>query len=467
MSRVIRTASITDPAPALVNASTTTPASFGELLDMNGSRDTLYFRKSGSEEAVLGYSADQGATIAWGKNFGGGSRRLRGVLELPSGEMIVSTQEKSDAGPGYLVRSQGFNRVVAKALSSNVVTLTTAEPHGLTVGQQVEVSGMGSPFDTGTATVASTPTATTFTFSKSGSNVTEAAATGMIGKWTTVLTCSGNAAFIEGRWGFNRQCIMPPWSSRPGWVLAVEYGRKFSEALSAGGTTQQSACRAYLSKDDGLTWTTIFNLNDRYPAADAQLHMHGGCFDPWDDRIYLTYGDGGFSDGGECAIAYCNLEDIDNPVWHDVQGTRGTNPRQAQVTTIVPTPSALLALSDAEVGCVARFGRRGWRNLGPRTEAAPLPAGAIGSHIYAPDIPGAPVLITYQSTTPSGEHPPFALALFADGSVSEVYRAASNVNSTSRGLIGLVGPDLYGRVYGNIQLAGTTYLLSGDWTPPT
>ena len=71
--------------------------------------------------------------------------------------------------------------ITNKALTSNVATLTTSGDHGLVVGDVVWIEGVGSPFDTGSPytgdTVLSVPTSTTFTYSRTTSNVTSAAVT--------------------------------------------------------------------------------------------------------------------------------------------------------------------------------------------------------------------------------------------------------------------------------------------------
>ena len=71
--------------------------------------------------------------------------------------------------------------VVNKALTSNVVTLTMAGAHGLTPGEKVWVEGVGAPFDSGSPytgeTVLSVPTSTTFTYSRTTSNVTSTVVT--------------------------------------------------------------------------------------------------------------------------------------------------------------------------------------------------------------------------------------------------------------------------------------------------
>ena len=64
-----------------------------------------------------------------------------------------------------------------KALTSNVATITTSATHGFAVGDYVVVSGVDATFN-GTFLVASVPTTTTFTYAKTASNVTSAAASG-------------------------------------------------------------------------------------------------------------------------------------------------------------------------------------------------------------------------------------------------------------------------------------------------
>ena len=64
-----------------------------------------------------------------------------------------------------------------KALTSNVATLTTSATHGFAVGDYVVVSSVDATFN-GTYVVASVPTTTTFTYAKTATNVTSAAASG-------------------------------------------------------------------------------------------------------------------------------------------------------------------------------------------------------------------------------------------------------------------------------------------------
>lgn len=74
--------------------------------------------------------------------------------------------------------------ITNKALTTNVVTLTTATSHGLTTGQSVNVVMTVGDADKatldGTYVVASVPSETTFTYAKTASNITSAAATGIV-----------------------------------------------------------------------------------------------------------------------------------------------------------------------------------------------------------------------------------------------------------------------------------------------
>ena len=80
------------------------------------------------------------------------------------------------------------------ALTSNVATITTAVAHGLGVGQVVAVAAVtATTVNSTAATIASVPSSTTFTYSKTASNVTSAADTG------TVTFTNNYRAIVAGR----------------------------------------------------------------------------------------------------------------------------------------------------------------------------------------------------------------------------------------------------------------------------
>ena len=61
--------------------------------------------------------------------------------------------------------------ITNKALTSNVATLTTSVAHGLAVGMQITISGVDATFN-GEYRITTVPTATTFTYAKTATNVT-------------------------------------------------------------------------------------------------------------------------------------------------------------------------------------------------------------------------------------------------------------------------------------------------------
>ena len=64
-----------------------------------------------------------------------------------------------------------------RALTSNVVTITTASAHNIVAGNLVVVSGIDSTFN-GTWNTSTTPSSTTFTYANTASNVVSASVSG-------------------------------------------------------------------------------------------------------------------------------------------------------------------------------------------------------------------------------------------------------------------------------------------------
>jgi hypothetical protein len=91
--------------------------------------------------------------------------------------------------PGYLYKApigsvlpgQRTQTITNKALTTNVVTLTTAATHSFVIGDSVTVAlSPADPVFDGTYTVTGTPTGTTFTYAKTNANVTSAASAGSV-----------------------------------------------------------------------------------------------------------------------------------------------------------------------------------------------------------------------------------------------------------------------------------------------
>ena len=278
--------------------------------------------------------------------------------------------------------------------------------------------------------------------------------------WTKVLTASGAGCYFDRRWCLTARSVAPAWSRRAGQIVVCEYGTTINNAA----TPAEAAVRAWRSTDNGATWTAIFDLRDRYPGVTAQLHVHAIAYDPHDDRVLISTGDGGVTNGA-CAVWYCDGEDLATPTWTALSGSESTN-AATQVTTIVPLESGIVLLSDSSPGGVRRIPRRGFRRYGQLVQAAPIPGGIIGGAAWRnPDQPGAPLLMTYASTATSG---PPSLLVTSDGeTVSEAHREATSISGGAPGLTSVCGPDLLGRVFANRNLSGTGDLLVGVYNPPS
>ena len=120
------------------------------------------------EEGVLHITRDIAIQLV---SDGSIIRDDRGFVHL---ETINGT--KVSSGSGY-TGDGPILEVTNKALNSNVATITTATSHYLSTGETVTISGVDATFN-GTYAVTGTPSATTFTYAKTASNVSSTSATG-------------------------------------------------------------------------------------------------------------------------------------------------------------------------------------------------------------------------------------------------------------------------------------------------
>jgi len=111
------------------------------------------------------------------------------VYVIPGAEVDVSTDElglQEDAKVKDFVLSSAQSgiraRVTNKALTTNVVTLTTNKAHGFVAGQEIRVvmDTADSSIDGLSHVIVATPTTTTLTYSKTAANITSQAAGGDI-----------------------------------------------------------------------------------------------------------------------------------------------------------------------------------------------------------------------------------------------------------------------------------------------
>lgn len=102
---------------------------------------------------------------------------LIGVNEQSPGAQLQVTSSAA-ATKGLIVKAGTTARTISNvALTSNVVTITTTTAHGFTVGQTGVNTGLTNPLND-VYQIASVPTTTTFTYTKTASNITSVADSG-------------------------------------------------------------------------------------------------------------------------------------------------------------------------------------------------------------------------------------------------------------------------------------------------
>lgn len=102
-----------------------------------------------------------------------------GRWEFPTATERPYSYARTDWAPTGLAGFYTWNKALTasvnnKALTSNVARLTTALPHQFAVGDTVVVGGVDATFN-GTYIITTVPTTTTFTYAKTGTDVTAAA----------------------------------------------------------------------------------------------------------------------------------------------------------------------------------------------------------------------------------------------------------------------------------------------------
>lgn len=109
----------------------------------------------------------------------------------------------TDASPFVAFVDRVNLSITNVARASDVVTITTSAPHNLTTGDRVQVAAVTNTTINGVYTIA-TSAATTFTYTKAGTNITSGADTGTVAKGILKLDGTDKAIRIMGLTGIPR-----------------------------------------------------------------------------------------------------------------------------------------------------------------------------------------------------------------------------------------------------------------------
>ena len=241
--------------------------------------------------------------------------------------------------------------------------------------------------------------------------------------WEKVQDLYHARVYVENNWGI---------STYDNVIVIAEYGPK---------TAEYNARHVYLSTDYGETWETIFDLGSTEGA-----HLHGVCFDPWYNRIWVSNGD-----GPHTAIRYS-----------DDWGKTWTVVSNKQVTSIIALEHAVVFATDSSTNGFLRAPRIG-RGKTPIIEEihveTPDSLKLVGQLIYKRPGPEFPAFFSFSRPEYSG--PALVYASMDGLTFHEVWRDWQDYQL--RGMLAFVGPTEGGKVIGTLlDNRHTTSLVIAD-----
>ena len=159
-------------------------------------------------------------------------------------------------------------------------------------------------------------------------------------EWTQVFGLERVGAHLA-EWGVS------PYKN---YVVMIEYGSQ----KGVQDDIESYAKYGYLSKDYGKTWETIFNLDDH--TTTNGVHLHGACFDPYWNRIWISHGDGAYTSNGQGTNGLYYSDDL-GKTWTSALETQDPGANFSQSVGIVALPTCILFSSDSYPNGVQRIDR--------------------------------------------------------------------------------------------------------------
>jgi len=137
------------------------PTSFSYAKTRTNARDIEFIQMATPEAISVTMFEPHGFVVGEPVNISGTTLTFNGGFNVASIDTPTTF--------GYTRQRATRRQVITKARSSNVATLTTAQPHGYVVGEQVFVNQVDSTYN-GTYTITQLPSATTFSYANTGSD---------------------------------------------------------------------------------------------------------------------------------------------------------------------------------------------------------------------------------------------------------------------------------------------------------
>lgn len=251
-------------------------------------------------------------------------------------------------------------------------------------------------------------------------------------------------------------------------VLVNEYGPKTGSQWGGRDVAPgENARHTYLSTDYGKTWTNVFDLNTylidvQGATSTDHQHLHGVAWDPYWDRIWVSFGD---NSGGNGSNGIVYSDDL-GETWETAHfyGSGTTPPHQ--VVGIQPMPKCVLFYGDMGPDVVRIDRSEGRYKAGGYATPVAFDSTAAGKHLcqgfMRADRKGddAPALAAFSSEGATA--PSFAIATLDGYDFVEIWRDPAG-QASGMGSRSIVGPTLRGKVI----ISSNDQKVSGQWSQIT
>lgn len=175
--------------------------------------------------------------------------------------------------------------------------------------------------------------------------------------WTKVHEIEKPGVSLNGYWGFSKYRNI---------MLCAEYGAKVGVQTQnmppEGAQPGMNARYVYMSRDNGETWSIVFDVN---AVTDGLgVHVHGVAFDEYWNRIWVSHGDGFLGTNG---LFY---SDDFGSTWTSATEFHNKGSNFSQTVHIVPMKTCILFASDSAPNGIHRIDRaqgkspaQGWYDI--------------------------------------------------------------------------------------------------------
>jgi hypothetical protein len=311
-----------------------------------------------------------------------------------------------------------------------------------------------------------TASATGFVMKSTGWTASRSTAT-----WITTLISTGGSfgAYQSGSMSIR---------AANGVVVINEYGAQTDASHSPSGNVT-AARRGYLSVNHGVSFTQFVDIYNMPTGASypAGVNLHALAYDEYWDCVFMTFGDasgqGPLISGTNLQLGMCfNYRDA-VPVWQYINPGKSFLATSPQLMGVAVTKSAILLSADGAYDAgIFVIPKTGFRTYGSM-QCVALGTGQGGNTITGlpfesrySDLDGSRAYPIFGGGTPTAAVTVPSFIITDDGfSTQELYRepnTAANPAVALQSPTPFYGPDIFGKVIANYNLASGALLIKSD-----